>query len=125
MYTIFERRGVVIRNSDGAVVAPTNDTESQDFIDWVSWCSAGNSPTLGTEPEQGARFITKLDFRRRFTLTERVTVDSSSDPMVRTLLTDLAMAEGINLDDEDVIDGLAYLEAHGLIAQGRAAEIRA
>ena len=38
---------------------------------------------------------------------------------------DLDLAEAVNLDDADVIAGLQLLEQLGLIAAGRADEIRA
>jgi hypothetical protein len=45
--------------------------------------------------------------------------------MLRTLEKDLELAQDIDLDDPDVIAGLAFLEALGLLADGRADEIRA
>lgn len=71
------------------------------------------------------RVISKLAFRRRFTLAERVAIDSSSDPVVKTMLTDMSLADVIDLDDADIVAGLAYLESISLLVAGRAAEIRA
>lgn len=55
--------------------------------------------------------------------------DNHSDPQVRltikTFFERLYATSEVNLDSQRVIDGLAYLEAQGLIATGRAAEIRA
>ncbi len=72
-------------------------------------------------------------FFDRFTNTEFAAIvdarDNAADPQVRltikTFFERLNAASEVNLDSQRVIDGLAYLEAQGLIAAGRAAEIRA
>ncbi len=55
--------------------------------------------------------------------------DNSTDPQVQLTLKGfferLYAANEVNLDSQRVIDGLVYLESQGLIATGRAAEIRA
>ena len=126
MYTYYPGAGTIVRNSDGVVVAPTNDMESAGYLDWLAWCALGNSATLGLEEVAASgRMVTRLQFRRLFTFAERVAIDASLDPVVRTFLTDLAMTSEVDLEDSDVIGGLAYLEGVSLIASGRAAEIRA
>lgn len=78
------------------------------------------------------RLLTRLEFRRRFTLTERVAVDDSPNnaalpaqarAAARTLLTDLSLAEEIDLDDPDVAQGLQFFASLGLIAPERVAQI--
>ena len=72
-------------------------------------------------------------FFDRFTDAEFAAIvdarDNSTDPQVRltikTFFERLYATSDVNLDSQRVIDGLAYLEAQGLIAAGRAAEIRA
>jgi hypothetical protein len=126
MYIYYPAAGVVVRVADVVTVAPTSDTAGVDYVEWLAWCDAGNTPTLGVEAPQPARLaLTRLEFCRLFTFAERVGIDASADPVVRTFLTDLGMADAVNLDDADVIRGLAYLEGASLIAPGRAAEIRA
>ncbi len=80
------------------------------------------------------RLVTKLAFRRRFTLAERVAMDAApTNPAIapefqsilRTMAKDLELAQEIDLDDPDVIAGLDLLEQLGIIAAGRAAEVRA
>ncbi len=55
--------------------------------------------------------------------------DNGTDPQVRLTLKAfferLWAANEVHLDSQRVVDGLAFLEAQGLIAQGRAAEILA
>lgn len=87
-------------------------------------------------PAPLARHITPLAFRRRFTKAERAAVewaavDKSDRPeaerqmaaALRADLKDQEQAKFIDLDDPDLIEGVATLEAYGLIAEGRATEI--
>lgn len=69
--------------------------------------------------------ITRLAFRRRFTLPERIAIESAaqSSAAVRVLVGDMAAAEAIRLNDPDTIAGIGMLESEGLIAAGRADEI--
>lgn len=138
MYTYFAGAGRIIRDADGVQVAPTSNPESQDYTDYLAWCADGNAPKLGEEPavDPATRILTKLEFRRRFTMSERITLDAAVaglNPLLpaevvaglRTMQKDLELAEQIDLDDADVIYGLGVLEQIGLIAAGRADEIRA
>lgn len=70
-----------------------------------------------------SRVITRLAFQRRFTLAERIAIRESTDPIVVDYREMGQLAEAIDLADADVVVGLHYLEAEGLIAQGRAVEI--
>jgi hypothetical protein len=38
--------GDVVRRADGAVVAPTGDDQSPDYLAWLAWCEAGNTPDV-------------------------------------------------------------------------------
>lgn len=80
--------------------------------------------------------LTRLDFRRRFTVQEKVALDLASidDPsadtqqremaaMLRVFLAEVSQAEYISLDDPDTIAGVNSLAQFGLIAQERVAEI--
>lgn len=134
MYTIYPQRGIVTRDLDGYVVSPVSDTTDPAHVEWLAWCAAGNSPTLGVEAAPAERILTKLAFRRRFTLAERVAMDSAPDntafdantrAILRTMTRDLELAEDINLDDADVISGVMLLEQLQIIAAGRAAEVLA
>lgn len=82
------------------------------------------------------RAITYWAFRKRFTHAERVGLELAAldDPAasaqqrqqsagVRVYLADAAAADWIDLDDADSRDSLAALEALGLLAEGRAAQI--
>lgn len=127
MYTFTINTGVVVRDADGVQVAPVDDPTDAGHVEYQAWLDAGNEPTIAiaTLPSDKPRVISRLDFRRLFSFAERVGIDASADPVVRTFLTDLSMAQDVSLDHPDVLAGLGYLEQAGHIAAGRAAEIRA
>lgn len=78
------------------------------------------------------RVMTKLEFRRLFTLGERIAIDNAPDNpdlpaqvrgAMRTMLSDLALAEQVHLDDADVIAGVNAMATFGLITAERAAQV--
>ena len=78
--------------------------------------------------------ISKLSFRRRLTMEERVAIDNfeadtnldaAEKATTHTLIKDFETAGEIALTDPDVLSGLQYLESVGLLAKGRADEILA
>ena len=78
-------------------------------------------------PAPVQRNISRADFLRRMTRAERITLRGliSSDPIVADFMGILEMVEAVNLESDDVVEGLAYLEQQGHIDAGRAAEISA
>ena len=84
------------------------------------------SPILISGPEfKTKKVLTQLAFLRRFTAEERITIRSSSDPIIQDFLHLVNLAQDIDVEDPDTIMGVGYLEASGLIASGRALEILA
>lgn len=86
--------------------------------------------------EAAVRRVTKLAFRNRFMTAEKVAIeiaglDDPGAPMpqralaaaVRASQADVAAATFIDLDRTDTRAGVEQLEAAGLLAPGRAAEI--
>jgi hypothetical protein len=82
------------------------------------------------------RHITRLAFRQRFTLAERIAIELASmhDPdatqqaqedaaALRVALADQRDALYIDLERQETRDSVLQLEADGLIAEGRAIEI--
>jgi len=80
--------------------------------------------------------MTVLAYRNRFTSDEKVAIEMAAldDPSaalearkkaaeVRVFLQDLATAKFIDLTDDATRNGALYLEAFGLLAEGRALEI--
>lgn len=91
-------------------------------------------PTAPQEPPP--RRITKLAFRNRFTVAEKVAIDLASidDPSsgaaarqqaaaVRVSLADAAAATYIDLSRDDTRAGVLFLESAGILSAGRAVEI--
>lgn len=87
-------------------------------------------------PDPIKRIVSKLAFRRRFTKTERDTIEwaaidnpSASEEQrkmaasLRTTLKDQEMADHIDLDDGEVQSGVANLSLFGLIQSTRVDEI--
>ena len=80
--------------------------------------------------------ITKLAFRNRFSLSEKIAIDlySIDDPtadiqirqraaLIRTILEDLRVSTYIDLSRTDTREGVRLLEQFGIISVGRAAAI--
>jgi hypothetical protein len=76
--------------------------------------------------------MSKWEFRKLFSLEERVACDNAPDntqipeqyrAILKTLNTDFALAEQIDPALKDVQDGVQLLEQVGLLATGRAAQI--
>ena len=93
-------------------------------------------PQPEPEPIPEDRRITRLMFRNRFTQAEHVTIeiaslDDASAPMqqrqmaaaLRVMQRQVSDAEFIDLNDPVTRAGVEQLEAFGLLAEGRAAEI--
>lgn len=98
-------------------------------------CSYSNgafvAPTVAA-----VRHLSRLAFRRRFSPAERVAIEIASldDPAatmperaqaaaIRSSQADILSADYVDLDDQDVIDGVQAFEAVTLLATGRAATI--
>lgn len=73
------------------------------------------------------RVIPFLDFMRRFTRTERIALRGimATNGTIEDFIMMLQLDGIVDLDDQDVIDRLAQAESAGVIAAGRADEIRA
>jgi hypothetical protein len=71
------------------------------------------------------RILTVLQFRDRLTEAEElsITLQSLTNASIRVWLDRLAGAQEVNLDDPRTVAGLQLMEAAGLLASGRAAEI--
>lgn len=77
------------------------------------------------EGEIVGRIMTKLEFLRRFTAEERVAIRTvaKSNVQIEDYLALLELADEVNTRDSDTRGGVQMLEAAGLLAAGRAAEI--
>lgn len=82
-------------------------------------------PENNPEPTPPDNKITKLAFRARFTLAEKIAIVGAkkTDPITEILMDDLVIASYIDLDRVDLQEGVYYLYTVDLITAGRAAEI--
>ena len=71
--------------------------------------------------------LSRLDFLRRFTRMERIALRGAmaSDPVIADFMHMLELTESVSLDNSDVLEGLSYLEAEGMLDVGRKDEILA
>lgn len=91
----------------------------------------GNIPDLNSsvwsdeagELVSDTKTLTKLLFLNRFTMTERVAIRASTDPIVIDILSLLEIAEYVDVNDQNTMQGVGYLAMIGLIANERVAEI--
>ena len=67
--------------------------------------------------------ITKLSFIRIFSLSERIHMTSSDDPIIQDGLLMLQVAEDISLTDPDTVAFVMYARDNGYITTERAEEI--
>ena len=90
--------------------------------------SAGNVVgwyTTNDDPLPDRVQLTRYEFRSRFATAEKVAMYDSADTIIKIFLDDIQAAEYIDVTNQETIDGVAYLEAQGLIAAGRSADILA
>lgn len=52
MYTVVLNDGIVVRDSDGKIVAPCQSVDDPDFIAYNEWVAANNTPTTVYELPQ-------------------------------------------------------------------------
>jgi len=73
------------------------------------------------------KIISKVQYLKRFTQAERVAVREAAkvSPIVDDYIRLMDAASDIDLADPDTVDGVNALEAAGLLAAGRSAEVLA
>lgn len=117
---------IVYERDTGNVVYAYTADSATDFPEYPfrDFSHVVKKPEAAPIPE---RNVTKLEYLRRFTGQERVTIRTAakSEPVLEDYLAMLELAESINLDDPDTIAAVNMLESVGLIAAGRAAEVLA
>ena len=61
------------------------------------------------------RVITKRAFMQRFDQVERIAIRNSTDDIVIDIYEDLKMASSVDLDLQDTIDAVNYLNTNGYL----------
>lgn len=76
-------------------------------------------------PQVDLSKISKLKFNQRFTFDELVAIETAanSNPGIRVLQSQLALADYIDLKDPNTISGINYLVSINLLTTERALEI--
>jgi len=91
-----------------------------------------DAPETQPPPKQQRRHVTRLAFRNRFTAAEKVAIELAAldseetrvqAATIRAYMKDVDAATFIDLDRADTRAGVQLLEAVGLLAAGRAAEV--
>lgn len=90
-----------------------------------SWALLDPIPDPPSQPIPPTRILSKLAYLRLFTQDERIAIRTASDlnPALFDYLEMLKLADEIDLNDTDTVGAVMMLEAAGLIAEGRAAEV--
>lgn len=92
----------------------------------VTTYGSGHVVRIPVQPTPLPKFLTILTvlaFRNRFTFTEKVAIKQSTDPGVQVIQDDLSVAQDIDLENQNLIDGMAYMVSQGLLTQARCDEI--
>jgi hypothetical protein len=121
---------IVYRKSDSvemtryaaASTAPMEDRYPLAEYDHMEIVPDAPDP-VPVDPE--SRLLTKLEYLRLFTQEERIAIKTvaKSNVVLEDYLYMLELAQEISLDDPDTIAAVNMLEAAGLLAAGRAAEV--
>lgn len=105
-----------------------NEVVNIVVVDFLNGWEVPAGHTLVQVPDSDPpviKLLTQLQFLRRFTVQERITIRASTDPVIQDFLHLVNLAQDINLADPDTIMGVGYLEQQGFIGEGRGAEILA
>lgn len=121
----------------GVIFSTTGDGSVYENITWLGGTAMPLKITLdewNTANVTSVIEITKYEFRKLFTLNERIAIDSAptntSIPanyraMLLTINKDMELSSTVILSNPDVAAGVNFLETLGLIASGRASVILA
>ena len=99
-----------------------------DAAEELGYAGQGFFPVTPPPPEpQPVDELNKIDFLRLFTQAERITIRQAAkvNPQVEDYQDMLNQAVIVRLSDPDIQTGIPALEAAGILAPGRAAQILA
>lgn len=103
------------------------DREAETYALNARIAQLQNQPVQMIQPEASSTKISKLDYMSRFTDAELAAVYTMAKQVVQVeiWLEKFKLATDVDLADPRTANGLLALEAAGLLAAGRAAEILA
>lgn len=127
-----ERYAQIVNGTVHQVIESETDPDGTNGA-WVPCGNAGPGwlydGTTFTAPPAPApvRTLTKLQYMNRFTDSELAGIYTAAKSVVQVeiWLEKFKLASEVNLDDTATVAGLQAMEAAGLLAAGRAAEILA
>lgn len=98
--------------------------EEVDSSVGIGWEKQGNA-FVDIRPIEVVRktIFSKFTFKKLFTNAEWVAIKQSADPIVEDFVETFQIADYIDVDHEDLVAALEYLE-QSILASGRADEIR-
>lgn len=79
------------------------------------------NPVVIAPPAPHVVFVT--DFKKRFTLAEKVAITQSADVTIKVFWDELNTTQTVDLNDNDTIGGVDYLVSVNLLTAQRAAAI--
>lgn len=91
------------------ITLAAGDTASHSGQRW-------NGSSFELIPPAPVRVLSTIDFARRFQRAEETAIATLADSnrIVQALMRRLTLAQSVNLDHADVINGLAYLKSVGI-----------
>lgn len=126
MYYVISREGVMVGvTKENAYIFNLPNISIHEFDEDIPdlntsvWDS--ETETLVT---QGG-MVTKLTFLNRLTVTERLAIRASTDPVVNDIIKLLEVADFVDTTDNSTIQGVQYLAMVGLITSERISEVLA
>jgi hypothetical protein len=92
----------------------------------ADWTGVGYAPAPPPVAVPEPRWMSQADFKRRLTAAERIAIRAArpTDPIIDDFLDILDSTINVNLDDPDLVAGLGYMVATGLLGAERPAQIR-
>lgn len=128
MFTINDPTNEIFDSNGTRGLFADGDPVYEAYIAWVAQDPETNIPAhTFNYPPPPPPPLSRLDFMKRFTLTEMTAIYTAakSNVLVEIMLDQLKIAEFINTADQRTAQGIQMLEQMGLIDAGRAAEILA
>lgn len=132
-YTYVEAIGI---GFPGVQCHAPGDGNVYEEIVWDAGLPLPSKTTLDewilSNPKVNQIVLTKYQFRKLFTLNERVAIDNAQSntnipanyrAILLTMAKDMEVSAEVQLDNPDVIAGVQLLEQVGLIGSGRASQI--
>ena len=115
----------VVRDSEGNEVSRYASTSPQVGAWPLDYTHTEFDPEQPVSDPAGPRVFTQLQWLKRFSAQERITIRAAAaaTPALDDYLKLMDAAQEIDTSDPETIAGVQTLEAFGLLAQGRAEEI--